>query len=62
MLSKMTGDFNTSNELVTDWKIQILWNVMACPTADGIHPTTESNTQENLIFSDIARYKLKLCH
>ena len=62
MLSKMITGFNTSDELVTDLKIQILWDVLACQTAGGIHPTTESNTQENLIFSDIARYNLKFCY
>ena len=56
----MTGDINTSDELVTDLKIPILWYVMVCPTADGTYATTESNTQEDLIFSDIARYNLKL--
>jgi hypothetical protein len=62
MLSNMTGDFNKSDELVTDLKIQILWDVMVCPTADAIYVTMESNTQEDLIFSDIARYNLKLCY
>jgi len=58
----MTGDFNTSDEVVPDLKIQILWDVMACQTAYGIYPTTESNTQQDLIFSDAARCNLKLCY
>jgi hypothetical protein len=57
----MTGDLNMSDELVTDLKIQILWDV-ACPTADGIYAMAESNTQEDLIVSDIAHYNLKLCY
>ena len=40
----MTGGLNTSDELATDMKSQILWDVMVCPTADGIYATTESNT------------------
>ena len=51
---------STHLHLVRDLKIQILWDVMACPTADCIYQTTESNTQEDLIFSDAARYNLKL--
>ena len=58
MLSNMTGDFNTSDERVTNLKLKIFWDVMACQTADGIYPTTQSNTQEDVIFS-VTTHNLK---